>query len=280
MSLFRRALSISLAGIAVLLLAASCSNRPTYPKERLAELLQRELTTEGLKTSVRFIEHTLAVQLAYSDALSAQPEAHQLNIGPNFDDASRKVITVIQRVLMSSDAEVRFYVLLMSDPKAPGAYFTMVRYMDDVRRAYALMLDTPEVFARTIFELNFVGPNPLTIEQYVPRDIQMEEFLSWQLARRIQHQLTAELQQAGMASVGRCGGQFQNGEFAFTLDVAPTGQTPLDESTIRRVFLTSTSVIANVLSSYHFENYQAVRLIHPLTGRSLLLPKTRLEFFR
>ena len=186
----------------------------------------------------------------------------------------------IHRVLLSSDAEVRFYVLLMSDPKTPGAYLTLVRYMDDVRRANANMIDTPEMFARTIFELNFVGQNTVTIEQYVPRDIRLEEFLSWQLARRIQHKLADEFQEAGSIQVGRCGGTFQNGEFAFTLNVVPTTEGLIDDATMRQVFQTATGLVANVLSSYRFKSFNTIRLIHPLTGRNLVLPKAHLEIFR
>jgi len=268
----------SLRFLALALFVTSCSSGPTYHKEQLAQSLQALLVDEQLEATVRFLDHTLAVQVASPGALT-QREG-QLGIGPAFDETTRKVITAIQRVLLSTDAEVRFYVLLLSDPKTPGAYFTMVRYLDDVRRANALMLNTPEIFARTVFELNFLGSQPVTIEQYVPRDIQMEEFLSWQLARRIQVSLTNELQGSGIATVGRCGGQFQQGEFAFTLDVAPPQGGVLEESTIQKAFLTSTSVIAKVLSSYQFEHFDTVRLTHAGTGRSLLLPKTRLSLFR
>jgi hypothetical protein len=267
-----------MAAGAVLLLATSCENRPTYPKERLAESLQEILTSEQLHASVRFIDHTLAVQFDYPGAL-AQAD-NQIGIGQNFDEAARKALTATHRVLLSSDAEVHFYVLLLSDPQTPGAYLTMVRYMDDVRRANANMINTFEMFARTIFELNFVGPTPLTLEQYVPRDIQLEDFLSWQLARRIQHALIDELQPADAVKVGRCGGRFQDGEFAFTLDVAPATSGSLDDATLRRVFHTSTNVIAKVLSSYKFESYDTVRLVHPLTGRNFVLPKTHLQAFR
>jgi hypothetical protein len=270
--------SCCLVLVGCILFLTGCSSGPTYHKEHLAQSLHALLVDEQLEADVRFLEHTLAVQVASPDTLTQR--GGQFDIGPAFDETTRKVITAIQRVLLSTDAEVRFYVLLLSDPKTPGAYFTMVRYLDDVRRANALMLNTPEIFARTVFELNFLGPQPVTIEQYVPRDIQMEEFLSWQLARRIQVSLTNELQQAGIATVGRCGGQFQQGEFAFTLDVAPPQGGVLEESTIQKAFLTSTSVIAKVLSSYQFERFDAVRLTHAGTGRSLLLPRTRLELFR
>ena len=270
-------LSLGIASVA-LLVATGCGSGPTYPKEHLAESFQLLLAQEQLNAKVRFVEHTLAVQLAYPNALAR--DGGKIALGPAFDEASRKTLQVIHRVLLSTDAQIHFYVLLLSDPNVPGAYLTMVRYMDDIRRAYANMLDTTEIFARTIFDVNDVGANTLSIEQYVPRDIQLEEFLSWQLARRIQHALIQELQESGIAMVDRCGGEFREGEFAFTLNIVPQGTYPLDDETIRKLFRASTGVIAKVLASYHFDDFQAVRLIYPPTGRNLVLPKASLKVFR
>ena len=261
-----------------LLIAAGCSNGPTYPKDRVEDGLRALCAAEHLNASVRFIDHTVAVQVRYPNSLVQH--GNQVGIGPQFDEAARKAIQSIHRVVLSTNADVRFYVVLISDPKTPGAYLTMVRYLDDVRRANANMLDTPEMYARTVFELNASGPQPLTLEQYVPRDIRLDEFLSWQLARRIQAALAETLQASGSAVVGRCGGEFTNGQFIFTLNVASTTERGLDEATMQRVFQTSSSMIAKVLSSYKFDAFNLVRLIHPPTGRNLVLPKTRLEIFR
>ena len=72
----------------------------------------------------------------------------------------------------------------------------------------------------------------------------------------------------------------ENGQFVFSLDVEPTAEGPLNEETMQRVFQTSTNIIAKVLSNYRFESFDSVRLIHPLTGRNIVLPKARLELFR
>jgi len=275
--MFRHPLCLAV-GLALSTAAVGCSGGPTYPKARLAASLQQALALEQLKTVVRFQDYTLAVQLEYPDAL-AQHDG-EIVIGPAFSEAARKVLGVVHRVLLSTDAEVRFYVLLLSDPKTPGAYLTMVRYIDDVRRAEVNMLNTEEILERTVFDLNFVGKNSLTIEQYVPRGIRMEEFLSWQLARRLQHQLMGTPQLSGRAEVGRCGGEFHNGEFAFTLNVTPIGEGALDDATVSQIFQTSTSEIAKVLSSYQFKSFDTVRLILPATGRNLVLPKTHLQAFQ
>lgn len=257
-----------------------CSSRPSFPKDSLAASLQAMFDLEQLQSSVRLLDHTLAVHVDYPGAL--KQENGQISIGPNFDEATRKTLTGMHRVILSTDADIQFYVLLISDHEAPGAYLTMVRYIDDIKRANANMIDTPEMFARTIFELNFVGnDDPLKLEQYVPRDVELGEFLTWQLSRRIQARLTQDLEPSGIASVGRCGGEFKEGEFAFTLDVNPAGDTRmLDEETVNRVFQASTQEIAQVLASYRFSSFDGIRLVHQATGRHLVLPKTRLEIFR
>jgi len=269
---------VPLACAIAALVAAGCSARPTYPKERLVGSLEALLVEEHLTSTVRLVDETLAVHVDYPRALVQ--EGGQVGFGPAFDEATRKALPAIHRVLLSTDADIRFYVILLSDPETPGVYLTMVRYFDDIRQLDVHKIDTPEFFARTIWELNYVGEAPVTLEQYVPRGIQLPEFLSWQLARRIQQRLTEELQASGLASVGRCGGNFLDGEFAFTLDVTPTAAGPLDEATIQQVFHASTGVVAEVLSGYQFHAFETVRLTHPATGRNLVLPKTHLDVFR
>ncbi len=266
------------AGMLLALALSGCESGPTYPKARLVESLQGLLKEDQLDATVRFVDHTLGVQLSYPGALTQTNTS--ITLGPEFQEATRKVLTAIHRVSLSTDADIQFYILLLSDPKAPGAYLTMVRYLDDVKRANANMIDSPEMFARTIFELSYAGTTPVSLDQYVPRDIKLEEFLSWQLARRIQYALAEKLKPSGVLSVGRCGGRFQDGEFDFMLDVSPAAGGTLDEAALDQVFTLSTRVIANVLASYRFDRFDAVRLTHPLSGRNLLLPKTRLEVAR
>jgi len=261
-----------------LLSAPGCGTKASYPKAELPATLQKFLANEGLNATVRVMDHTVAVKIEFPDSISRSN--NQIEPGPGFDDVMHKSLTQLHRVLLSTDADVLFYVLLISDPKNPGAYLTLVRYMDDIKRANANMLDTPEMFARTILEPNMLGAEPLAIETYVPRDISLEEFLSWQLARRIQYALAMKLQVNGIADIGRCAGEFKNGEFAFLLDIAPPPNHTLDDATMQQVFQTSTQVISKVLSSYQFDQFKTIRLIHPPTGRNLVLSKASLQVFR
>jgi len=266
----------------VSLLTASCTNQPTYRKDQLVRSVQDALVEEGLEqASVHLIDHTLAVQFAYPDTLSQMND--QVGFGEGFDEAARKAIGGLHRVLLSSDADVQFYVLLISDPEIPGIYLTMIRYMDDVRRSYVNMIDTIETFSRLVIDVNAAPPNQtLTLDQLLTRDIELSEFLSWQLAKRIQYRLTEALLATGRVQVGRCHGEFRNGEFLFTLNVLPVEGMSIEPEgeMLERAFDEATGVIAQVLSGYRFESFDTVRLIHPPTGRNLVLPRGQLEIFR
>jgi hypothetical protein len=189
----------------------------------------------------------------------------------------------MHRVLLSTDGKVMFYLVLASDPKVPGIAFTLVRYIDDVKRANANMLTPTEFYSRTIFDLHYVGSPTLSLEQLVPTGIKIEQFLSWQLAKRIQTRLADTLQKRGV-SIGdavRCTGEFQNGEFVFTLSLEPkTDQQQVDPELLQQIFQDAAAVIAQVLSDYRFEQFETIRLTHPPTGRSLLLPRTRLDLLK
>ena len=120
------------------------------------------------------------------------------------------------------------------------------------------------------------------LAQLAPEKITFEQFLSWQLAKRIEARLAQELQRQPVtaADVGPCVGGFQGGEFAFALNVTPKPGRQVNEALVQEIFEHATSVIAQVLAGYHFKDFETIRLIHPPTGRSLLLPKSRLEVFR
>jgi hypothetical protein len=175
-----------------------------------------------------------------------------------------------------------FYLLLVSDPNIPGVYLTLMRYLDDVRRVHANSITPTEFFSRTILQLQPANPPLTNLNQVAVRDITLEQFLSWQLAKRLQDRLAEHLQRAGTApvTVGPCVGEFTNGEFAFTLNVLPKEGASLSAEVIDQVFQEATTVIAQVLSAYRFDHFQAIRLTHPATGRNLLLPKTQLDIFR
>ncbi len=265
--------------LAVALWVGGCT--PSYHSAQIPSTIQQICTDEyKMNVTVKMVGHTLAVHLHHDGILEAI--GNRVELADTANEILGNIIEVIHRVILSSDAEVRFYLVLASDPKVPGVAFTLVRYLDDVKRANANMLTPTEFYSRTVFDLRQVGTVGLSLDQLVPGDIQMEQFLSWQLAKRIQGRLVETMQRRGTAVPElQCVGEYQQGEFAFTLGLEPRpGTSATDSDLVQQAFQDAAVVIAQVLSDYRFEKFDTVRLIHPTTGRSLLLPKTRLELLK
>ena len=278
-----RALTLGALGclLGAALLSGGCA--PSYRNEQLAQSIEQICKTEYRYTvSARLDGRTLAVLLQHDGIL--EQAGGQVSLSDGANEILGNMIEVLHRVLLSTDAPIQFYALLVYDRSVPGVYLSLVRYIEDVRKANAQMLAPTEFFSRTLLDLKMAATQTVDLSHMPLRDIHLEEFLSWQLAKRIQGRLAERLKKSGVSSVdvGQCEGKFQNGEFTFALNVAPhpgIGKA-LEEARLQELFQEATSVIAEVLASYQFDRFTAVRLIHPPTGRTLLLPKTRLDIFR
>ena len=270
----------SLGGLLALTLSVSACG-PTYRKAQIVDAIQRIAQTEyNFQVAVKLTENTIAVHLHHAGIL--QLVGPQVGLAPSANEILSNLIEIVHRVVLSSDAPVNFYVVVVSDPAVPGAYLTIIRYLEDIRRANANIITPTELFSRTILDLKYLEGPGVGLAQLAPENITFEQFLSWQLAKRIEARLAQELQRqpATTVDVGPCVGGFQGGEFAFALNVTPKPGREVNEGVIQKIFEDATGVIAQVLSGYHFKDFEAIRLIHPPTGRSLLLPKSRLELFR
>ena len=262
------------------LLMAGCSSG-VYKADAVPASIQQIAAQEyHMQLDVKRNGRTLAVHLHQAGVLE-QHEA-QIGLAHSANEILGNVMEIVHRVALSTDQPIDFYLLLVSDPGVPGVYLTLVRYLDDVRRVNANNIPPTEFFSRTILELKF-GTGPVEdFKDATLQDIHLEDFLSWQLGQRIQARLTERLatQGASNVQVGPCVGQFQNGEFTFALNVTPAPGQQVNPAVVQQVFEEATGVIAQVLSGYQFNQFQSIRLIHPASGRNLLLPKTQLELFR
>ena len=262
--------------------AVGCSSAPSYRDDQIVESIAKICTTEyQFDVSVRKVGHTVALHLRHPGIL--ERTGGQIRLTSIANQILGDVIESIHRVTLSSEHPDGFYIILVSDPSVPDTYLTIVRYLDDVRRVNAQSITPTEFFSRTIFELQHIQAPEINFDQIIINDIRMEDFLSWQLAHRIQDRL-ADLSHShdGLpaANVGQCIGGFHEGEFVFTLNITPQPDKPFDDAAIRKVFQKASEVVAQVLTSYRFDHFDTIRFVHPSSGRNVLLPKTQLELFR
>ena len=260
---------------------SGCSNQPSYRANDVAATIAQLGSREyKMQITARAVGTTLAVHLRAPGLIAQDGERIQLKESAH--EIIGNALEIVHRVLLSTDYPCRFYLFIASDPNIPGVGFTIVRYLDDVRRANASVISPSEFLSRTVLDLTYIDTAAGDLAQWVPKEITLEQFLTWQLARRIQSRLAEKLQapQTPLGSNVRCAGEFKNGEFAFTLNLSPESGQSLQSDAVEKMFQQATTEISQVLSGYHFQQFTAVRLTYPLSGRSILLPKTNLELFR
>ena len=264
--------------LAVVSLAAASCGRP-YSADQVPGLIEHISAEEyRLDVSVRHIDHTIAVYLRHDGVLEKLGE--EVGLSPEAGKPLNDLTDVLHRVLLSTNADIDFYFIIVSDSQIPGAYLTLIRSLEDVRRLSVSVIPPTEFLMRTVIDLKYDVAVPiLNFDQLVVKDIELGQFLSWQMSRRIQMKLIEHLEEMGLTpeEVGPCVGEFQNGEFTFLLNIAPVFKWRNEEELVQQAFQDATEVIAEVLSSYQFEDFSAIRLSHPASGRSLLLPKTELR---
>lgn len=275
-----RSLLVALLGL-VSVVPAACS--PTYRADQASQAVQRICERDyHLHVSAKQSGHTLAVLLHHENII--QQAGEQIGLTPAANEVLANIMEAIHRVVLSSHDPAQFYLIVVTDPAVPGAYLTLVRYVEDLRRVHANSISPTEFFSRTILELKYDAGRPtLNLDQVAVKDIELGEFLSWQLAKRIQNRLIANLPAHGVlpSEIGPCLGEFENGELIFTLQLSPPDDDSAQTAGLAEyVFGEAATVIADVLAGYRFNAFEAVRLSLVPSGRNLFLPKSQLQLFR
>jgi len=102
----------------------------TYPEEKLEEsivdLCQKDF---GVSVTTKIAGNTVAVRFSTENLFDGM-----FNLNP---EASRKindVIMAVSRIVLSTDAELDFYIIFAQDPEIPDLEIVYIRYVKDVKR--------------------------------------------------------------------------------------------------------------------------------------------------
>ncbi len=132
------------------LFTAGCGN-VTYPKATLkksiVEICKREYGIEGIDVGI--FGTTLAVYLPlvglFNTSLSVSKEAQE---------KIQDVLLSASRVVLSTDADIKFYCVIVQDIRIPEIQIVIVNYVDDVKRAFFYDISRGEYFKRTLMDMN------------------------------------------------------------------------------------------------------------------------------
>lgn len=245
--IIKAGICFSLAGF---LFFSLCGCEPTYPKEELPEAVQELCKREyDLDVEVERAGGTLGIFYPKEDLLNASFAINE----DGWSDIN-SLLLIASRVLLSTDAEVKFYCVIAQDARVPEMQVVIIKYVEDVKRAMYRAISRDESFRRTILSHNltpqaqkersveevfanmdldeetreailddFFRTKPATLRDigywrgsFYLKDITMEEFLVEQMANRIKLRFLRDRELSELFRFRASTGEFhKEGETAF-----------------------------------------------------------------
>jgi len=215
-SVFAFAVNITfIAGM--LLMMPACM--PTYPKETLSQTVKAVCKVEyGMDVDVTVKDSTMGIYYPMKGLLNVS-----LGINEEAWDEISNLVLVASRVVLSTDANIKFYCVITQDVRLPELQMVIIKHDEDVKHGMYRHISRGESFKRTLFSVNltpqaekersiekifnklgvadetrekvlqeFFRSSPTRLSDigywrgnFYLKDITMEEFLASQIANRI-----------------------------------------------------------------------------------------------
>ena len=129
--------------------ALGCENA-TYPREKLAESVKEMCYEEyGIEVDVAIKDNTLAIYLPVVNLFDLT-----LNLSENAQKEIQNVLFGATRAALSTDADIQFYCLIAQDVRLPEIQLIVIKYVDDIKRAYLSDISRGDYFKRTLIDIN------------------------------------------------------------------------------------------------------------------------------
>lgn len=132
---------------AVMLLPACV---PTYPREKLPEAVKEVCKLEyDMDVDVTVVGNTVGIYYPMEGLLDAG-----LGISSEAWDVISNLILVASRVVLSTDADIKFYCVITQDARLPELQVVIIKYVGDVKHSMYRNISRSESFKRTLFSIN------------------------------------------------------------------------------------------------------------------------------
>jgi hypothetical protein len=141
------AIAMALVVCAALLLPACM---PTYPKEKLSEAVKEVCRIEyNMDVDVTVIGSTMGIYYPMTGLLDVG-----LGISKDAWDDISNLVLVASRVVLSTDADIKFYCVITQDARLPELQVVIIKYVEDVKRGMYRNISRNESYKRTLFSIN------------------------------------------------------------------------------------------------------------------------------
>lgn len=163
---------------------SSCE--PTYPAQTLITQLTRKVKEE---TKINVTCHVAGKTLWVYIPSEKLIDEKNISWDTNELEEISKVISVVHRVALSTDAKIDFLAITAADVKKYGLELTSIEYLPDIREAMFEKFSRGEYFMRSVRNISF---SEKTIGDYSGEykkffDITFDEFIGYQIIHRVKN---------------------------------------------------------------------------------------------
>lgn len=263
----------------LLLFVAGCG--PTYPKETILQSVQQLCKKEyDVDVKTKLAGKTLGVYMQVEELFDKE-----MNPTPQAFEKMSDVMFATTRVVLSSDADIDFCVLIVADKNFEDFEWIITRYVPDTKHIFVSIISREEYFRRTDMDLRFnikkeLGVSP---DDFILEDVNMGDFLAKQIARKIKEQFTTKPGLLQKFEITDATGIYQKQlpeegpQFIFTVGITqrPGSEEELEnpEALAQNIVL---KIVAGTLSDYKFYDFEFVRIENLATQKFITVGEASL----
>ena len=248
-----------------------CGPKYTYPADTVPKSIENICQNENkLTVTARVVGKTAGALIYIDNILDAKGQ-----IPKDVHEKMGQIMQAVTRVALSTDLSLDFCVVVIRD-RAHQNELIITRSMDDTRRAQSDAIGIEESINRTLFGQGKYQISPEGESAFVLKEVKLENFLAEQIAQRIRFNFVkdakddAESQQQAFVLVD---GLFDSSPEARRFRFSVLSLKPAEP---RETMLTVFHTVNDVLSGYHFTDFNDIEILDYLNRQKLSLDKKTL----
>lgn len=247
---------------------SSCS--PSYPAKTLTTQLTKLVKEERkIDVTCRITGKTLWVYLPLQNLVDEK----KLTWSSAGLEEMSKVLSIVHRVILSTDAKLNFLSVIATDVKKYGVELMIIEYLPDIKEAILEKFSRGEFFSRSIKDvgLNAGAVNDLTGESKKFYDITFDQFVALQIIHRTKNLFAGDKTLDELFDIRSTSWSEKFGiiriEFEF---MKKKYNLPPQEEKIKPLDYAKMTA-ALVVKNYDFKNFQLIELTDTFSKESVKL---------
>ncbi|OIO36689.1 MAG: hypothetical protein AUJ74_01165 [Candidatus Omnitrophica bacterium CG1_02_44_16] len=269
-------LSLLLILLCAQLILSSCA--PTYPARTLTQQLAKLAKEEGLNVTCRIAGKTMWVYINFEDLIDKTTMAW------NAKELEKvgKVISIVHRAILSTDAKLDFLAIVATDTKNFGVELKTFEYVPDISQAMLEKFSRGEFFARSIRDVSY---NPHAINDKIGEsnkfyDITFNQFLCLQIIHRAKNLFYKDRELSKLFEVRSSSWSEKFGVLKIELEVMKKRYdlTPEEEKIDPLDYVKM--LTAQIVKNYDHKAFQAIELTDTFSKKMVKLSLTDLKKIR